>query len=95
MADPLNTLGFLSWGLLGSGEGEGETIYVLDLGVAVAMDDLVIGMEMEPVQALAMEFDAPNINVDTEAINMIIEMEDEIISSETGDLEVGVEVCDG
>lgn len=60
MADPLNTLGFVSWGLLGEAEGVGERIYILDLGIAAEIQELVALVDL---QSLAIEVGIEDIAV--------------------------------
>lgn len=51
MTDQLNTLGFLSWGLLGSAEG--KIIYVLDMPVEVEMGGLNAEIELIDLEVVA------------------------------------------
>jgi hypothetical protein len=39
MSDPLNTLGFVSWGLLGAGEGVEATVLIQDLDLAITLTE--------------------------------------------------------
>jgi len=40
MSDPLNTLGFVSWGLLGSGEGVEATVLIQDLDLEISLTEI-------------------------------------------------------
>jgi hypothetical protein len=57
MSDPLNTLGFLSWGLLGSGDGVEAVILIQDLDLAISLIETLECSLESPVLAV-------NINVD-------------------------------
>ena len=80
MADPLNTLGFVSWGLLGSaegGEGPGETIYVLDMPVEVEM----VSMDVE------IEIAGPEVEADTSDLSAAVEVDGPEVAVELEDME--------
>jgi hypothetical protein len=75
MADALNTLGFVSWGLLGSaedGEGTGETIYILDLGVDVELQEASVEVAMEE---FSVEAELTEIVAEVEAENEEVAVE--------------------
>ena len=76
MADPVNALGFCSWGLLGAvegGEGPGETIYVLDLGVDVEMQEPEVDVDLQLIA----------IDVAVDELAVTVELEDEEVLVET------------
>jgi hypothetical protein len=94
MADPLNTLGFVSWGLLGEGTAA-EKVYVLDMEVEVAREDQEIGVEVEDLQSISMGLDDQGVSVVvSDEISIGVEMEDEAVTGETGDMDVETEVCE-
>jgi hypothetical protein len=40
MSDSLNTLGFVSWGLLGSGDGVEATVLIQDLDLEISLTEI-------------------------------------------------------
>lgn len=67
MSDPLNTLGFLSWGLLGSGEGVEATVLIQDLDLAITLVETLECSLESPILAV-------NINVDR-VLDISVEVE--------------------
>jgi len=74
MPDPLNTLGFVSWGLLGSAEGEGtgETVYILDLGIDVELQEAEAEVALQELIA--------EVVVDT--LEIAVELEEDLVGVE-------------
>lgn len=65
MADLLNTVGFVSWGLLGSGD---EKVYVLDLGVQAMIDDIDVDVKVEDV----------SVTTTIEEVQVSVELEQDV-----------------
>ena len=60
MSDPLNTLGFVSWGILGSGEGGLEAI--------VLIQDLDLEISLTEIFNIAVESAVLAVNIITDRI---------------------------
>lgn len=93
MADLLNTLGFLSWGLLGSaeGEGSGDTVYILDLGIEIAVEEPEVLISMQDLKALAI-IEGCDIAVTVEEEGVSITVEEPPVLVVDSEPEVKVEV---
>jgi hypothetical protein len=77
MADPLNTLSFVSWGLLGSAEGggePGETIYVTEMPINVELLTMDVGVNVETPEIAV---SVPSIEIGVVVEDIEVEVEEE------------------